>query len=214
MSRTYPFGEPRTKETFPFRLNPELVDNKVQITIDPAVYPPANHTFLTDTHLKDFLLARIADYHQALETAEHQIVDMQTPTPFIPEDFGFKKFEIENAGLVYRKDECIIMRQGDFWFATIPGSSLKLTLPDAETARTVLIALGVITGLETLEIPMVEDVKLSPEEIEKAIILTEQSISECEELLANPDIDNTMRLKVEKRKLDLELELTKFKNEG
>src|SRR3990172_7261092 len=108
--RTYPFGPPRTKETLPNRMNPELISGKIVLNLDVSKFTNFTQASLTDQGMKDFCLDRIAEYHQALELAEHQIIDMQAATPFIPEDLGFALTCEETIATVYTIGSCMISR--------------------------------------------------------------------------------------------------------
>lgn len=152
IQKGYPFDGPKSAELFPNRLNPVIKDNKVGITINPDIFPDY---FATKQPLTDFLLARVFDYHKALEVAEQQISDMQEEYPFIPEDFKFSvdKLPTETDDIFqktyYVKGSCLMTRgEDDKWILAAPGISCQVSIPNASTAYTILKSLGVITDEE------------------------------------------------------------------
>lgn len=152
IQKGYPFDGAKTLELFPNRLNPTLVNERVQITIDPKIFP----TYYTENQdLSDFLLARVFDYHKALEVAEQQIKDMQEEFPFLPEDFGFTPDKLPVEGSDYQrtfyiKGTNILTRDGDDkWILGIFGASpVKLSIANSHEAYVVFKSLGVISDEE------------------------------------------------------------------
>lgn len=155
IENSYPFEGPKTREVFPNRLNPILIDGKVHITIEPEVFPSY---YKEEQPLTDFLLDRIFDYHNALNIAETQIEDMLTPYPFIPEDFNFHRDALptesaetlRNATFFYNDRGYILTRTSDTeWFISSQETPpTKLTLTNAKDAYTVLKSLSIITDDE------------------------------------------------------------------
>lgn len=152
IQKGYPFDEVKSKELFPNRLNPQMKDNKVGITIDPEVFPD----YYTEKQpITDFLLARIYDYHNALDIAEQQIKDMNEEYPFIPEDFNFSpdKLPTQDSDITqktfYSKGSCLITRaEDDKWHLVAPGISCRINIKNASTAYTILKALEIISDEE------------------------------------------------------------------
>lgn len=162
-SKGYPFDTVISQERFKFRLSP-LLDRgnyKVQITVDPAVYPDFKGIKkimrLFAGSVIDFLLFRVFDYAEALTVAEQQIKDILTDAPFIPEEFGFfkaiKPKEItDNPAIIYisvydtnislfrNTEDCqwtMVKRLEDAFTET------KLIIPNHRIAYALFYALGV-----------------------------------------------------------------------
>jgi hypothetical protein len=83
----YPYNEIVTRGAMPNRLA-FGVNEKGQILVNwnPEVFQVED----APEALKDFFIHRLADYHEALNTAEGQIEDILNEMPFIPEEFDFE----------------------------------------------------------------------------------------------------------------------------
>jgi hypothetical protein len=65
-------------------------ENRVRMSVEPGAFPRMKET-MSDEEMLDFLYDRLFDFQEALKIAENQITHILEDSPFIPDDFGFKK---------------------------------------------------------------------------------------------------------------------------
>lgn len=193
--KKYPFGDAASKLDFPNRIPTSIVDGKVLAEINHDHYPQMDLIEKGEMEFKDFLLDRIHDYNCALELAEKQILDMQNPAPFIPQDYGFEYVGETRGDSFYTKGDVRLSRSGDMWFVTRGKEFFSLLLRDEQTAETVLHAMGVIRPedvQDTVVHTLIEN-KLS--DMEKDVILStlDKEIYSVEVLLKDPVLNETSR---------------------
>lgn len=161
----YPYGDPKSQEVFPNRLEINLVDGKVSVHVNTETY-----ILTEEDDFKDFILDRLFDYSNALSIAEQQVRDLQVDYPFIPQDLGFEETDVvfEGDGFVpkcYKKGKHLLGRVAGTdhdWFLSEHGI---IKLETANIAFTVFRSLGVIDG----------------EEVEKEVIIDSNYLNKLKE---------------------------------
>ncbi len=212
-SKKYPFGEPLSKTEFTNRFEIKKKGGKIVLdNLDTKVWGEVN-----EDNLRDFCMFRLFDYSEALKIAEQQIVDMQKPEPFIPQDYGFSDLVITGK-TYYSKGDCKIARmEDDEWIVQLSDEDtvIFLTMPDKQTAETVLSAMGIINLADHSD-PVVytlQDKTITEDEKDKILLIIGKELSEIDDMMANPDILEGAKETLEERKIFLRNETNKlFKN--
>lgn len=152
----YPYGEPKTKETLPSRVGAGIDEGNVRLFVDLTQFPDF-HKIKGIEEEREFVLNRVYELTNALESAEQQIMDLQAEYPFIAQDFGFEETE-ERMG-----DDSGFMptcyKKGKYLLARIPGTDHdwfisgigKVFIPNTEWAYIIFRSLGIITEEEVAE---------------------------------------------------------------
>lgn len=189
--KMYPYGEPVSRLDFPNRIETELVEGKVVASINMTNYPQYK-TSATDAEMKNFLLDRIHDYSNALARSEQQIVDMQRPEPFIPQDYGFELSMINNQSYYSNGYYNITRGTDDVWVFHILRNDtfVNFDLPDKATAETVLLALGAIKvdEVKSDEVHTLQDKTLTDSEKDRVVNKCNGELKEIEAMLNGPNM--------------------------
>jgi hypothetical protein len=146
MQKGYPYSGIKSREIFPSHIRLDINNFYDSSSGEDT------SVLITDRQKLSFLESKAHMYHRALTIAEDQIDDILADYPFLPEDFGFKRGQIQNeAGFdiatYYTKGQHILSRISDTeWLigGIIPSHTIKIILPSQKEAYTTLFCLGVI----------------------------------------------------------------------
>lgn len=185
---TYPYGEPVSMKEFVNRIDTEITERKVLATFSKEHYPHAPE--FVSSPSTDFLLDRLHDYSTALKMAEDQIIDMQKPEPFLPEDFGFTPTIIDEKTYYSNKFGSMARMEDDKWMLQLGPALIPVTLPDRFTAHVVLVAIGLVQheNLINTQVHKLEAKDLNEDEKATVIRLCQKQLDEIEAMLTGNDM--------------------------